>query len=86
MQPAFIEILGFSAAVLTTLCWLPQAVQTVRTRDTRAISLWTQAMFATGIGLWLVYGLLIASWPLIGANAVSLALVLVILTMKLRHG
>ncbi|WP_332684660.1 SemiSWEET family sugar transporter [Bosea sp. (in: a-proteobacteria)] len=86
MQPAYIEILGFSAAVLTTLCWLPQAAQTIRTRDTRAISLWTQAMFATGIGLWLIYGLLIASWPLIGANAVSLALVLVILTMKLRHG
>ncbi|KUL95485.1 hypothetical protein DK26_10120 [Bosea sp. WAO] len=86
MQPALIETLGFAAATLTTLCWLPQAVQTIRTRDTRAISLWTQAMFASGIVLWLVYGLLIASWPLIGANAISLCLVSVILAMKLRHG
>ncbi len=80
------QTLGFAAATLTTLCWLPQAVQTIPTRDTRAISLWTQAMFASGIVLWLVYGLLIASWPLISANAISLCLVSVILAMKLRHG
>lgn len=86
MQPSLIEFLGFSAATLTTLCCLPQAVQTIRTRDTRAISLSTQAMFASGIVLWLIYGFLIASWPLIGANAVSLCLVSIILAMKLRHG
>ena len=63
------ELLGFAAATLTTLCWLPQAWHTIRTRDTRAISLWTQVFFALGIVLWLVYGLMLTSWPLIGANA-----------------
>ncbi len=86
MSTALIEALGFCAATLTTLCWLPQAWHTIRTRDTSGISLWTQALFATGIVLWLAYGMLIASWPLIGANIVTLALVLVILTMKLRYG
>jgi MtN3 and saliva related transmembrane protein len=86
MQPAHIELIGFAAATLTTLCWVPQAVRTIRTRDTRAISLWTQALFALGILLWLGYGLMLASWPLIAANAVSLCLVLVILSMKLRYG
>ncbi|GAU83680.1 SemiSWEET family sugar transporter [Bosea sp. BIWAKO-01] len=86
MPVATTELLGFTAATLTTLCWLPQAWHTVRTRDTRAISLWTQIFFALGIILWLVYGLLLMSWPLIGANAVTLVPVLVILTMKLRHG
>jgi MtN3 and saliva related transmembrane protein len=86
MSTAAIEALGFCAALLTTFCWLPQAWQTIRTRDTSGISLWTQALFATGIVLWLIYGVLIASWPLIGANTVTLALVLVILTMKLRYG
>ncbi len=86
MSVAATEFLGFIAATLTTLCWLPQAWHTVRTRDTRAISLWTQIFFALGIILWLVYGLLLMSWPLIGANAVTLVPVLVILTMKLRHG
>jgi MtN3 and saliva related transmembrane protein len=86
MSPASIETLGFAAAALTTLCWLPQAWRTIRTRDTRAISLATQGLFALGIVLWLIYGLLLMSWPLIGANAVTLCLVMVILVMKLRHG
>lgn len=86
-MPAFgIEALGFLAATCTTLCWVPQAVRTIRTRDTRAISLWAQGFFAFGILLWLAYGLLIMSWPLIFANLVSFVLVAVILVMKLRHG
>ena len=86
MHPAFIETLGFAAALLSTLGWVPQAWRTIKTRDTRAISLWTQAILATAVALWLVYGLLIGSWPLIGANLVTLVLVLTILTMKLRYG
>lgn len=86
MQPASIELIGFAAATLTTLCWVPQAVQTIRTRDTRAISLWTQGLLALGVMLWLCYGVFLASWPLISANGVTLCLVLIILTMKLRYG
>ncbi|RDJ21020.1 hypothetical protein DWF00_07275 [Bosea caraganae] len=86
MPTATTEMLGFAAAALTTLCWVPQAWHTIRTRDTRAISLWTQVFFALGIVLWLAYGVLLMSWPLIGANAVTLLLVLTILSMKLRYG
>lgn len=86
MPLAITELLGFTATALTTLCWVPQAWHTIRTRDTRAISLWTQVFFALGIVLWLAYGILLMSWPLIGANAVTLLLVLAILSMKLRYG
>ncbi|MDP3257113.1 MAG: SemiSWEET transporter [Bosea sp. (in: a-proteobacteria)] len=86
MSPASIELLGFAAAALTSLCWLPQAWRTIRTRDTRAISLWTQSLFAAGTALWLTYGLHIGSWPVVAANALTLCLVLLILTMKLRFG
>ena len=34
--PLAVELLGFAAATLTSLCWLPQAWRTLRTRDTRA--------------------------------------------------
>ncbi|PZU94086.1 MAG: hypothetical protein DI527_04065 [Chelatococcus sp.] len=85
-MPLTVELLGFAAAALTSLCWVPQAWRTIRTRDTRAISLWTQALFACGTALWLGYGLQIASWPVVVANALTLMLVLVILAMKLRFG
>lgn len=86
MSPAITETLGFVAAACTTLCWVPQAVRTIRTRDTKAISLWMQVFMVIGIGLWLVYGLLIMSWPLIASNMVTLALVSTILVLKLRYG
>lgn len=85
VSPA-IHWIGGIAAVLTTICWLPQAVRVVRTKDTTAISLLTNLIFATGILLWLVYGIAIDNWPLIAANAVSMIFTLVIIAMKLRHG
>lgn len=79
------DAIGYIAASLTTLSFLPQALHTFRTRDVRGISLGMYALFTTGVALWLVYGLLLTAWPLIVANAVTLALALAILVMKLRY-
>jgi MtN3 and saliva related transmembrane protein len=81
-----IDIVGATGAVLTTLCWLPQVLKVIREKETRALSLSATAAFTLGVVLWLIYGLAIDDWPLIGSNAVTLALMLPILTMKLRYG
>jgi MtN3 and saliva related transmembrane protein len=81
-----IELIGIAGATLTTLCWLPQALKVMREKETRALSLSGTAAFTAGIALWLVYGLGIGDWPLIGSNAVTLALMLPILAMNLRYG
>jgi MtN3 and saliva related transmembrane protein len=86
LTSAHIETIGYIAACCTTLCWLPQAMRTIRTKDTRAISLVTQAFFSAGIALWLLYGIALGSWPVILSNAVTLPLVLTVLAMKLRYG
>ena len=80
------DLIGYLAAGLTTLSFLPQALHTFRTRDVNGISLGMYSMFAAGVALWLVYGLLLGAWPLIAANSVTLALALAILVMKLRYG
>jgi MtN3 and saliva related transmembrane protein len=82
----FIDAIGALGAVLTTVCWLPQAIRIVRERDTRAISLAATAGFTAGIVLWLIYGVALVDWPLIASSAITLALMLVILALKLRHG
>ncbi len=84
--PATIDLLGTIAALITSLCWLPQTLKILRERQTAGISLATNAVFASGVFLWLVYGVLIGSWPVIGANAVTLAFVLAIVALKLRYG
>lgn len=81
-----IELVGGLAALLTTLCWLPQALKLLRTRETRDLSLIAYAAFSAGVLLWLLYGLLIGSVPVIAANAVTLVLALGIVSLKLRYG
>lgn len=78
------EIIGFAAACLTTVSFVPQAWHTFRSRDVGGISLGMYACFTLGVFLWLVYGLLVGAWPVVLANAVTLALAVAILTMKLR--
>jgi MtN3 and saliva related transmembrane protein len=80
------EWLGYIAATLTTLAFVPQAVQTIRTRDTRGISLGMYVVFTVGIVFWFCYGLALQSWPIIVSNAVTFVLAATILGLKLRHG
>jgi len=81
-----IDAIGATGAVLTTVCWLPQAIQLMRERDTRAISLTATSGFTAGMFLWLLYGTALADWPLIGSSAITLALMLLIMGMKHRLG
>jgi MtN3 and saliva related transmembrane protein len=80
------EILGFLAAVCTTASFVPQVWHILKTRDTRAISLMMYLLFTVGVVLWLVYGIMIGSIPVIVANSITLVLALVILTCKVRWG
>jgi MtN3 and saliva related transmembrane protein len=79
------ELIGALAAVLTTVSFIPQVVRTVRTGDTRAISLWMYLLFCSGVALWGVYGLMLGSWPIMVANSITLVLGLVVLWHKLRE-
>ena len=80
------ELVGYGAAILTTLSFVPQAWLTFRTRDVRGISLGMYSAFTVGVALWLLYGWMMGAWPIVIANAVTLALASVILAMKVRYG
>ncbi len=82
----FGDVIGFGAAFLTTASFVPQAWLTFRTRDVSGISLGMYSAFTVGVALWLLYGLRLGAWPVVVANAVTLALALSILVMKLRYG
>jgi MtN3 and saliva related transmembrane protein len=78
-----IDALGYAAAALTTAAFVPQAWLTFRSRDVSGISLAMYSVFTAGIALWLAYGVLLRAWPIVVANAVTLALAAAILAMKL---
>ena len=78
-----IDLVGYIAAVLTTMSWVPQLRRTWRTRSTADISSGMLAAFTTGVALWLLYGVAVDSSPMIAANGVTLALSLALVAMKI---
>jgi len=88
-MPELSSLIGYPAAFLTTIAFVPQAWKSWRTRDLSGISLPMYALFTLGVALWLAYGLLIGSLPIILANAITFllaALVLWLKVLQLRAG
>lgn len=79
-----IDYIGYFAATCTTFSFLPQLIRVIRLRSARDISLGMFLVFSVGTVMWLVFGLLSHSKPMIAANAVTLALSISILILKLR--
>lgn len=86
MPSWLIDAIGTLAAVIGTICWLPQSIKTIRSRETKSLSLTSNLLLLSAVTLWFAYGLAIGSWPLIAANTVSMLLVGTIVALKLRHG
>ena len=80
-----VEILGYFAATLTTLSFLPQAMLTLRTRDTESLSLSMYSAFTLGVFCWLMYGIYTDNNVIIFANSITLVLASLILGFKLYN-
>ncbi len=80
-----ITLIGYVAAALTTISFIPQLIQIINTKDTKSISLPMYILFVIGIALWLIYGLLRMDWPIIIANIITLITASIILTYKIKE-
>jgi MtN3 and saliva related transmembrane protein len=81
-----LELIGFTAATLTTVAFVPQAWKIWKSRSADGVSLRMYLIFTLGVALWLVYGAMLGSRPMIVANIVTLALAVFILYMRIRYG
>lgn len=79
-------IIGLFAATCTTISFIPQVIQIIKTKETKGISLIMYIIFTTGIACWLGYGILLKDIPIIAANTVTLVLATTILVFKIKHG
>ncbi|MDZ4142033.1 MAG: SemiSWEET transporter [Methylotenera sp.] len=79
------ELIGYISALLTTLAFVPQALHSWKTRDLSGISLPMYGLFSLGVFGWLIYGILINSWPIIMANGITFILACAVLCLKLKH-
>jgi len=80
-----VTLLGLVAGSLTTAAFFPQLVKAWKSHSTKDISLLMYLVICTGILLWLIYGVIIGSLPVIAANAVTLVIASAILILKIRY-
>ncbi len=79
------EVIGYLAGILTTTSFFPQAVMTIKTRDTSSLSLTMYSLFTLGVFCWLIYGIQLGDYAIIISNAITLALATTILAFKIYH-
>jgi MtN3 and saliva related transmembrane protein len=80
------ESIGYAAAFLTTVSFLPQVIKVWKSRSARDISLYTYSLFTVGAALWFSYGVAIHSTPVVAANAVTVVLAAAVVVAKIRFG
>lgn len=85
MSQLFVNAVGTAAALCSMASFVPQVLKIIKERDASSVSLRMYLVTVTGFALWLTYGVMLKSWPLIASNAVSLALSSAILALKLRY-
>jgi MtN3 and saliva related transmembrane protein len=83
VETGWVSIVGFLAATASTISFSPQAWKIIKSRDTEGLSSISYAITATAFALWLAYGVMLRSWPLILSNGICLALSGFILVMTL---
>lgn len=85
MEFTSVTIIGMIGASLTTVAFLPQAIKTIRTKNTRDLSLGMFVLSEMGVVMWLTYGILIGDIPIIFANVITFFLISTIIMMKIKY-
>lgn len=86
MASPVVDAVGVAAALCSMTSFAPQIVKLVKTRDASGVSLRTYAVTVTGFCLWVVYGVLLGSWPVVASNTVCLGMSAAVLILKWRYG
>jgi len=79
------DAIGFLAGALTTIAFVPQALKMYTTKSGKDVSARMLMIFSAGVVLWLIYGVMIGSLPVILSNVVTLVLSATIIALKIRY-
>ncbi|MFA7074034.1 MAG: SemiSWEET transporter [Endomicrobiaceae bacterium] len=85
MERIFIEVLGYISAVLTTIAFIPQILKTFKTKSAKDVSMGMFVIFTAGVFLWIIYGLLTNTKPVLIANIIIFCLSLTQIILKIKY-
>ena len=81
-----LNVIGTAAGLCSMASFVPQIVKIVREREASAVSLRMYMVTVTGFSLWIAYGVMLMSWPIMVTNSVCLVLTATILALRLKFG
>lgn len=81
---SYVSLVGYIAATLTTISFIPQVIQVWKTQSAKDVSLGMYSFFSLGVAMWLFYGVMLGAWPIIIANSITLILASAVLIMKIK--
>ncbi|MFG6386217.1 MAG: hypothetical protein K1V80_07080 [Muribaculaceae bacterium] len=79
------SIVGTAAAVCMILGYLPQAITTIRTRDTDGIAIPTFLMMGLGSLFFVIQGILLSNWPLAITNIITFVCSAIVFGIKMYN-
>lgn len=79
------NIVGYAAAICMVCGYLPQAIYTIRTRDTEGIAMPTFLLMGAGSLFFVIQGILIANWPLVVTNTITTIACIIITAIKIHN-
>jgi MtN3 and saliva related transmembrane protein len=79
------SIIGYFAGAITTIAFIPQVIKIWKTKSTKDISLITFVAFCLGVFLWMIYGIILHSKPVIIANSIGFVLGIIIIILKIKY-
>lgn len=78
-------LIGMTAAICTTVAFVPQAIKTIKSKHTKDLSRGMYTVLSIGVLLWTIYGILIRDLPVILANVVTLIFTSIILILIFKY-
>lgn len=85
MSPLIVNIVGYAAAICMVCGYLPQAIYTIRTRDTDGIAMPTFLLLGFGSIFFVIQGLMLENWPLIITNLITTVSSIIVFGIKVHN-
>lgn len=84
-SPLIINIVGYAAAICMICGYLPQAIYTIRTRDTDGIALPTFLLLGFGSIFFVIQGIMLYNWPLMITNTITTVSSAIVFAIKIHN-
>lgn len=79
------EIIGLAAGVCTAISLVPQVIKTIKEKEAEDVSLVMLLVLATGLALWIVYGIKRNDLPIMATNSFSLLVNIVMVILRIKY-